>query len=279
MFADIKMQHDFLPTACISKLNLVAETGNVNYARFITNSHIMVLTILDEEYTANILPPAARASTYTREFDLETHFGVSGCVQRSDISQVRIEAGGNDGWNVASVRTTISDTTGTSTELTNNPGLDVWIDGDEPQYFSYNATKLVLTLPTGCIKDLTVIALTDVTTDARSISPHKLVLQLKDRVLEVPLTEIDPTYSIYDKFVTMADINAATLCVQKGDIKQVRIEEGGNDAWHIKEIDVTADAGDGVIQLAINIPFNQWVDGNQEYLYINNAKKLILTLA
>lgn len=265
---------------CISDLKLVVRTGSVTAAEFSNNNHKMVLKLKAKILTADIVPPTKRGSEYSAAFSMAKDFGETGCVSRSDIMQVRIEAGGSDGWYIVNANTFITGTSGATDKLTTNPALNIWVDGDDENLYSYDAKVLVLSLP-DCIASLTVTATTGSGAWAASSNPHKLVLQLKDQVLQIALTGDKPRNAVYSKKVTMADIDAGILCMQKGDVKQVHIEEEGTNGWHIVDIKTEFQVGarGSSEELTLNSPFNLWVDGNDEDDYMYDAKMLVLKLA
>ena len=234
----------------------------------------MALQLQGKNLTALIPPPADRGAEYRVELSMDADFGEPGCVTRSAIEQVRIEAGGNDGWLLADAATIITGRSGATATMTDNPAVNAWVDGNQADVYSYDATVLVLSLP-DCIDSLKLTATTGDLQYAESSSPHKLVLQLDDRTFEIPLPGTKPKDSVYTYEVAMHDVSGI-VCLRKGDIKQARIEEGGNDGWYTVDMKVEDDSGD---ELTANFPFKLWVDGNQEDEYTYDAKRLVLKLA
>ena len=57
--------------------------------------------------------------------------GLSGCIKIRDLQRVSIIASGNDGWNIESIVTLVSDSLNIQV-LTQNFDVDRWIDGDGP---------------------------------------------------------------------------------------------------------------------------------------------------
>ena len=56
---------------------------------------------------------------------------LSGCIRLSELQKVSIVENGNDGWNIGSIVTLVSDSTSKIQVLTRNFGVNRWIDGDE----------------------------------------------------------------------------------------------------------------------------------------------------
>ena len=56
---------------------------------------------------------------------------LSGCIKIRDIQRVSIVANGNDGWNIESIVTLVSDSSNIQV-LTDNFDVNRWIDGDGP---------------------------------------------------------------------------------------------------------------------------------------------------
>ncbi len=138
------------PPECIKSLVLEVMTGDLSNAQF-SGSHKIVLQLINQELKSDIKGPALRNSRYRSEMNLATDFDGLGklkfqCVHRSNITQVRIESGGNDGWNIASVTTLIPNGDGDYTKLTDNPSFNKWVDGNQEENYSYDAKKLILSL-------------------------------------------------------------------------------------------------------------------------------------
>ena len=58
-------------------------------------------------------------------------FSLSGCVTLSAITRVSVAENGNDGWNIESIVTLVRDPSNRIQVLTQNFGVNRWIDGDD----------------------------------------------------------------------------------------------------------------------------------------------------
>lgn len=133
---------------CTSTLRISAQTGYLNYAGFSSQhgrTHHIRITLLDGRILQGNLPsPAYRGTPYYRNLPFRSTFGDE-CVTLADITQVKLVAGNNDGWLIASITTSLLQDNGIS-ELTNDPNFNKWLDGNE--VYPYDATQHVLTLVT-----------------------------------------------------------------------------------------------------------------------------------
>ena len=63
------------------------------------------------------------------------------CIRKKDIAKVRIEAGGNDGWNIDSIITVLRREQDEYTVVTADIDVNRWIDGDDkPEYLRFDLT-------------------------------------------------------------------------------------------------------------------------------------------
>ena len=58
-------------------------------------------------------------------------FSLSGCITLSAITSVSVVENGNDGWNIGSIVTLVRDPADRIQVLTQNFGVNRWIDGDD----------------------------------------------------------------------------------------------------------------------------------------------------
>ena len=98
--------------------------------------------------TANLNNSPLGGDPLCMELNLEEDFGAwCACVKRSDIEQVKLKAGGSDGWHVSSIKTHyLTEETGAYEELTDDPYLHKWLDSDDEDEYGYNAEEIVLSL-------------------------------------------------------------------------------------------------------------------------------------
>ncbi len=131
---------------CISTLRITAQTGDEPYAGFSSrygHTHHIRITLNNGRVLQGDLPsPAYRAMPYDHDLPFRHMFGDE-CVTPANIVQVKLIAGENDGWLIASIATFILQDNGVSV-LTNDSDFNKWLDGDES--YPYDATQHTLTL-------------------------------------------------------------------------------------------------------------------------------------
>ena len=238
---------------------------------------------------------ASAGMLYTLEMNFNRDFKGSGCVTRSDIKEVRLLAGGNDGWYITSITTYIKEGQGAYQKLTSDENFDKWLDGDEEYRYQYNAKSLSLTLhapmPNSqhCITWLKISAQTGTGSNDPGFHPYymngrthyiQLLLHNKPSVRGSirGSASAGMLYTLEMNF--NRDFNIGSGCVTRSDIKEVRLLAGGNDGWYITSITTYIKEGQGAYQtLTSDENFDKWLDGNEEYLYPYNAKQLILSLS
>ena len=59
------------------------------------------------------------------------------------------------------------------------------------------------------------------------------------------------------------DQNNKQMCIKKGDITKVTIRQGGNNAWRIESISITATTCKGTIPITFDGMLNQWIGGDK----------------
>lgn len=136
-----------LEEKCITSLKISAKTGDVGYAGFHMSKspHKIVLQLDDRELQGDIAGPAYRNREFNLVMDLSTDFDAGwDCIKIADIVEVRLEAGGNDGWYLSEITTLVSIGGKPYKKLTSDPLFNRWLDGDEE--YPYDATRLVLNL-------------------------------------------------------------------------------------------------------------------------------------
>lgn len=94
--------------------------------------HHVVLQLEDKELKGDIEGEIKRKEPVGVElglpFDLKAG---SQCIKRSDIREVRLEAGSKDGWYISKITTYITMKNGENEVLTDNPGFSKWLDNDK----------------------------------------------------------------------------------------------------------------------------------------------------
>ncbi len=133
---------------CISTFRIRARTGNLPYSDFSSfygHTHYIHLLLRDERVLRGKLPsPAYRNTPYIHDLPFTTTFADE-CIIQTEITQVKLVAGNNNGWYISSIVTYLLQDNGISI-LTNNSNFFKWLDGNEAYFYPYDATQLVLTL-------------------------------------------------------------------------------------------------------------------------------------
>ena len=65
-------------------------------------------------------------------------------------------------------------------------------------------------------------------------------------------------------FNLKTDLGLTDNCITKDDIKDIFIENGGNDGWKIESVMTTLAAGTKYTVVTADIHLNKWVDGNPD---------------
>lgn len=132
---------------CITQFKIEAKTGSERYSGFSSvnmngkTHHIQLILKNGKVLVGDIKSPAYRGYPYSLEINLP----IGGlCVSPADITQVKLKAGGNDGWKIESITTYAKDGAGTYVELTSDPTFNKWLDGNER--YPYNAKEHILTM-------------------------------------------------------------------------------------------------------------------------------------
>ena len=139
---------------CIRSLKIIARTGTNGDAGFASwkmfgNTHLIQLvlrdgTVLKGEFKS----PAEKGKDYLLEIVLEDDFNAwCMCVKRGDIKQVKIRAGGSDGWLISSIVTKyFTNESGDNRLLTSDQFFEKWLDSNDEDDYNYNAKEHILTL-------------------------------------------------------------------------------------------------------------------------------------
>ena len=80
---------------------------------------------------------------------------LSGCIKIRDLKRVSIVEDGNDGWNIESIVTLVSDSSSNIQLLTQDFDVNCWIDGNSAK----SHEQLDLTIPGKFISCITIIML------------------------------------------------------------------------------------------------------------------------
>jgi len=82
-----------------------------------------------------------------RELHFASRFQAKQCVSSSDIKEIhlRTQYGGNDGWYIASIRSSAKTGDKQYEDMTNDPQLNKWLDANEDDKYPYDAKDIKLT--------------------------------------------------------------------------------------------------------------------------------------
>lgn len=135
---------------CISGFTISAQTGGIRGAGFSSSymngrKHLIKLFLQDGNTMQATLPsPAYRNYLYRHEL---TDFGFSNrCVRPSDIIEVKLIAGGRDGWYTTSIETIVNLSDGSTATLTKDDPFNKWLDSDESELYPYDARQQILNI-------------------------------------------------------------------------------------------------------------------------------------
>lgn len=108
-------------------------TGDHKDAGFSSiQAHHIVLQLDNKNLTGDLKRWAVSSKPYVVELNVPIDLKAgSQCIKRSDIREVRLEAGSGDGWLIKNIKTYVSDKSGVNQELTDNPTFGKWLDTDD----------------------------------------------------------------------------------------------------------------------------------------------------
>ena len=140
-----------VPGSCITYIRVDAVTGDKLGAGFSNKwgkNHLIVVTLSNKQkLQAQLEGRMIRDTPYMRELHFASRFQSIQCVTSSDIKEIhlRTQYGGNDGWYIASIRTSAKSGDKHYQYLTNDPHFNRWLDADEEHKYPYNAKDIKLT--------------------------------------------------------------------------------------------------------------------------------------
>ena len=133
-------------TGCITEFKISGFTGNLGYAGFSQrNSHNIIFKLTDgTDIKSDIQGPILRNQPFESEFTVANET----CIRLSNITQVYLKAGGNDGWYIREIYTYCK-VEGSTLYLPLNadPILYKWLDGDSHHAVLYLNHSSVLQQP------------------------------------------------------------------------------------------------------------------------------------
>ncbi|ORU90326.1 MAG: hypothetical protein A6F71_04995 [Cycloclasticus sp. symbiont of Poecilosclerida sp. M] len=263
-------------TACIETMRVSINTGDRENANLRSNRvHHIVLTLYNgDEVRRDIVGPVGLNQEYTNEFDLE-------CTPRSEISQVHLESGGDDGWFIAQVITQAKyQDQNDYVPLTSDVVFNKWLDGDRSNLDQrwYNARHLPLNLLDICFSDFQISGTTGDTTDSgfSSSRHHYIVFRLTDGEEKVEIGGEDT-----DRNKPFVKEVCTARCIKLCDIKQVSLDAGSCDGWKIADITTSYydPATSGYIELTKDSVFDKWLDSYDSSLGLSfDSTHLLLSL-
>ena len=112
---------------CLSKLYVMAFTSNLKWAGSDT-SHRIELRYNGGVKTMDLYDRPG--DDYMPNKGDLWELSLSGCIRVPELQSVSIVENGNDGWNIESIVTLVSDSTKKIRVLTRNFGVNQWIDGN-----------------------------------------------------------------------------------------------------------------------------------------------------
>ena len=137
--------------SCISYIRVDAMTGDkygASFSQKYRKNHLIVLILSDnKKLQAELEGPMIQHQPYMRELHFASRFHTTQCVSLSDIKEIHLQTqyGGNDGWYIASIRTSAKTGDKQYQDLTSDPHLDKWLQPNEEYKYSYNARDITLT--------------------------------------------------------------------------------------------------------------------------------------
>ena len=140
-----------VPGSCITYVRVEAMTGNKAEADFSMKcgkNHLIVLFLSNKTtLQAELEGPMKRDKPYIRQLHFASRFQTRQCVSLSDIKEIHLQTqnGGDDGWYIASIRTSAKSGEREYEDLTNDQQLDKWLDDDDEEEYPYDARDIKLT--------------------------------------------------------------------------------------------------------------------------------------
>ena len=137
--------------SCITYIRVDAMTGDkwgASFSKKYGKNHLIVLFLSNnEKFQAELEGPMKQGQSYVQELHFGSRFKTTQCVSLSDIKEIHLQTqyGGNDGWYIASIRTSAKTGDKQYEDLTSDPHLNKWLDANEEDKYPYNAKDIKLT--------------------------------------------------------------------------------------------------------------------------------------
>ena len=142
---------DAVPGSCITYIRVDAMTGDkagADFSKRWRKNHLIILILSNnQKLQAQLEGPMTRGSPYMRELHFPSRFQTTQCVKLSDIKEIHLltQNGGDDGWYIASIRTSAKTGDKQYKDLTDDPHLNKWLDDNEEYKYHYDAKDIKLT--------------------------------------------------------------------------------------------------------------------------------------
>ena len=137
---------------CISGFTISAKTGTMRYAGYSSShinwkKHYVKIFLRDGRTFQGNLPSTVNRGEHVhrRLTGFDSTFS-NQCIRPGDIVEVKLIAGGRDGWYVTDITSIVKLRDGSTKTLTKDIPLNKWLDGDQPYLYRYDATQLKLTI-------------------------------------------------------------------------------------------------------------------------------------
>ena len=132
----------------ITYVKVQAMTGGVTNAESGDDHGLVIVVKNGSKYEAELPNYKALGSTYEIELSAQNDFQPSLICSKQYIKEVYLQAGGNDGWYIASIETYARENE-QYTKLTVDPDFNKWLDGNNEDHYPYDAKKHLLTKTNG----------------------------------------------------------------------------------------------------------------------------------
>ncbi|ORU90327.1 MAG: hypothetical protein A6F71_05000 [Cycloclasticus sp. symbiont of Poecilosclerida sp. M] len=261
-------------TACIETMRVLIDTLDKIEAGFNGTHHIVLTLYNGTEVRRDMEGPVSQNQQYTNEFDLE-------CTPKSEIFQVHLESGGDDGWFMAQVITQAKHRDQIDyTPLTTDTVFNKWLDGDRDNYDQvwYNARRLPLNLSDRCFSDFQITGTTGDSSDSgfTSARHHFIVFHLIDGEERVEINGED-----LNRNTPFTKATPTERCIKLTDIKRVSLDAQSSDGWEIADIATSYydSASSSYVELTNDSAFDRYLDSNRNDLDYDTTHLLLSLVA
>ncbi len=145
--------HNTNQAVCIKYIKVTAKTGSVSGAAQRLQYGAppkMVIGINNLAHEATLEGDKNLGAMYTIQLSLSSFKpsnSIPSCLTQDMITSVKLKAVDTDGWYISNIKTEVSAYSNFDfTLLTNNDNFNKWVDGNEADLYTYDATLVPLTL-------------------------------------------------------------------------------------------------------------------------------------